>query len=312
MSPPFVSIVIPTRNGMATLPALIDAVRGQRFDAPIEIVAVDSSSTDGTGELLQRRADRVVVIPAEEFNHGLTRNLGVDHAQAELVVLMVQDALPASDRWLAHLVEPLEADCSLAGTFARQRPQPGASAITRYYLERAIAGREEPHTMAIDRSNLTALPPLDRLALCTFDNVCSCIRRSIWRDHPFRATAIAEDLEWARDVLMAGYRLAYTPQAVVTHSHDRSARYEFARTYLLHRRLFELFEVRTIPTLPLLARAAASSLALHWRCERESSTEPSFGRLARALSLAIAWPLGQYLGALSAAKGWKQPRWRTV
>src|SRR5256885_445805 len=83
--------------------------------------------------------------------------------------------------------------------------------------------------------------------------------RSIWERPPFGSTPIAEDLEWAREVLLAGHRLAYVPRAVVVHSHDRSARYELARTYLLHRRLFELFQLRTIPDVPSLARAVAAS-----------------------------------------------------
>jgi GT2 family glycosyltransferase len=147
---------------------------------------------------------------------------------------------------------------------------------------------------------------MERLRRCTFDNVCSCIRRSVWIDFPFKATPIAEDLEWARDVLLAGHRLAYVPAATVIHSHDRSARYEFTRTYLLHRRLFELFEVRTIPTLAALARAIASSLALHLRCARADRS------YFRPIALAFAWPIGQYLGALSAVRGWKPFRSRMV
>lgn len=313
VSPPFVSIVIPTRNGMATLPALVDVLRQQRCEPPVEIVAVDSASTDGTADLMRQRADKIVGIRADEFNHGLTRNLAIEHARGDIVVLLVQDALPTSDRWLAHLVAPLAADPRVAGSFARQRARPDASAITRYYLDRAIAGRDGSRTIAMDRAGLAALPPLERLAACTFDNVCSCIRRSVWCEHPFRPTAIAEDIEWAIEVLLAGHRLAYAPEAEVLHSHDRSARYEFARTYLLHRRLFELLEVRTIPSLPLLARAVTSSLALHWRCERPGPLSASaLSRLGQGLSLAIAWPLGQYLGALSAVKGWKAPQWRTV
>ena len=69
---------------------------------------------------------------------------------------------------------------------------------------------------------------------------------------------MAEDIAWARDVLLAGYRLAYVPAATVVHSHDRPAREEFTRTYLLHRRLYELFGLRTIPTLAHLARAAGN------------------------------------------------------
>ena len=91
---------------------------------------------------------------------------------------------------------------------------------------------------------------------------------------------------------MHGYKIAYVPEAAVIHSHERSAAYELARTRLLHRRLYDLFGMRTIPTLPHLGRAVASSLALHVSLERSP----------RALALAIAWPLGQYLGGRDAAK----------
>jgi rhamnosyltransferase len=303
MSAPLVSIVIPTRNGAATLPALLDAVARQRVDFPFETIAVDSTSSDGTADLLRGRVDRLIGIPADAFDHGLTRNLGIEQSGGELIVLLVQDALPASDSWLARLTAPLVEDDSLAGAFARQLPRPDASAVTRFCLQRWVASSGIARTIAVaNRAELAALDPMAQLERCTFDNVCSCIRRSVWIRHPFRQTPIGEDIEWARDVLLAGYRLAYVPEAAVIHSHDRPARYEFARTYVLHRRLYELFRLRTIPTLPLLARAIASSLAVHLRCERNG----------RAIALAFAWPLGQYLGALSAVRGWKRSRSRLV
>jgi rhamnosyltransferase len=297
---------------MATLPALAEALERQRRDGPLEIVAVDSESSDGTTAFLRRFSNKVIEIPAAEFNHGLTRNLGIQQAHGELVVLMVQDVVPASDDWLSNLIAPL-ADPTVAGAFARQQARDDASAVTRHYVQRSVAVRDAARTATLNRAEFDALSPVDRLARCTFDNVCSCIRRSVWHEHPFRRTPIAEDIEWALEVLLAGYRLAYVAQAVVTHSHDRSARYEFARTYLLHRRLYELLELRTIPTIPTLARAVASSLALHLRCEW--AARPGNRRVAgvgHAVSLAFAWPFGQYLGALSAAKGWKPIRWRTV
>jgi len=301
VSTPYVSIVLPTRNGAATLPSLFEAVARQRVDFPFEVVAVDSSSSDGTAALLRERADRFITISADAFDHGLTRNLGIEQARGELIVLTVQDALPTSETWLAALTAPLGADNRLAGTFARQIARPEASAITRYSLARWAGASDMPRTTAVSsRAEFEALDPAARFERCIFDNVCACIRRSVWSQHPFRRTPIAEDVEWARDVLLAGYRLAYTPAAAVIHSHDRSARYEFARTCSLHRRLHELFGLRTIPTLYVLARAIASSLHAHLGCEKT----------ARAVALAVAWPLGQYLGALSSARGWKPARSR--
>jgi rhamnosyltransferase len=300
---------MPTRNGMPTLPAVLDAISRQRIDVPFEIVAVDSASSDGTADLLRSRVDRLIGISDDAFDHGLTRNLGIQQARGELVVLLVQDALPASDLWLAALTAPLFADHGLAAAFARQLPRPDASAVTRYYLERSAASSPVARTIAVAGSaELEALDPRARLERCVFDNVCSCIRRSVWNEHRFRPTPIAEDIEWAREVLLAGYKLAYVPAAEVIHSHDRSARYEFERTYALHRRLYELFGLRTIPTVPLLARAIASSLAAHLRCQQPRAA----GASARAVALAFAWPLGQYLGALSARRGWTRTRSKLV
>ena len=314
MTGPLVSIVLPTRNGAATLPATLEAIAQQHTDFPVEIVAVDSGSTDGTLEILEGVAREVVRIPTGTFNHGLSRNLAIEHARGELIVLLVQDALPTSNDWLARLTAPLRANQDVAGAFCRQQPRPAATALTRRYLEAWVAASPIPRSVTLTADGpLEQLDPLARLEMCAFDNVCSCIRRSVWARIPFADTPIGEDLEWARAVLLAGYRLDYVADAVVLHSHDRPAAYELARTYVLHRRLFSMFGVRTIPTMTGLARAIVSSIRLHVACERDAGRSGGVrAGLARALALAVAWPLGQYLGGLSAARGWKPIRIKGV
>jgi len=294
---PRVSVLLLTRDGMATLPAVLDQLAAQRTDFAVEVVAVDSGSRDGTAELLAQRVDRVLTIAPREFDHGATRNLGVEACRGELVVLLVQDALPVGIDWLAQLTAPLFADPTLAGTYARQQPRPEASALTRFYLDGWVATANEPRVQAVaDAAAFAALSPYERLAVCTFDDVCSCIRRAAWRAIPFRPTPIAEDVEWARDVLLAGWRLRYTPEAVVIHSHERSARHELRRTRESHARLAALFGLRTIPTAGALLRAWAGALRTHLRVTARQPRE-----LPRALALAVALPLGQYLGGREAA-----------
>lgn len=303
MTAPSISIVVPTFNGAATLPALLGALSRQRVEQPFEVVAIDSGSTDGSRELLRRATGvRLITIPASTFNHGLTRNLGIAASTGDLVVLIVQDAVPASDTWLATLTQPLTLDPCLAGTFARQLPRPDASALTRHYLAQWFGASGAARTVTATGSELDELTPLGRLDRCTFDNVCSCIRRTVWQQHPFHETPIGEDVEWARDVLVAGYQIAYVPEATVVHSHQRSASYEFDRTRVLHRRLYELFGVQTIPTPMHLARAIASCVVTHARCELN----------ARAMALAFAWPLAQYVGARAAMKGARPSRPKAV
>lgn len=298
MSRPLVSIVMPTLNGLDTLPAVLDRLAAQRTDFAFETIAIDSGSTDGTAELLRGRVDGLIQIDPLAFNHGLTRNLGVARGRGELVVLLVQDAIPASSGWLAALTRPLRQDPTLAGAFARQVPRADASGVTRFYHERWPGASREPRISRVgDAEAFLGLSPLERYRISVFDNVCSCIRRSVWERHPFRATPIAEDLEWAREVLLAGFGLAYVADAAVEHSHERPARHEFRRTCLVHQRLRELFDLRLVPDLASLVRAVAVSSAAHLRVA--GSLDPR--TIARALALAVAWPLGQYLGARSAA-----------
>ena len=136
---PEVSIVVPTRNGVATLPALIEAIAAQTDTAAREMIVVDSGSTDGTLEVARAAADHVIEIPSSRFNHGTSRNLGLARASGRFVVLTVQDARPIASDWLTRLLAPLRQHARVAGVFARQVPTPGASAVTRDQLSRWAA-----------------------------------------------------------------------------------------------------------------------------------------------------------------------------
>jgi rhamnosyltransferase len=319
-----VSVLLLTRNGRATLPRVLASLRSQSAPFPFEIVAVDSGSDDGTRELLAGEADRLVEIGPGEFNHGTTRNLGVEACRGDCVVLLVQDAEPASADWLARLVAPLASEDAvpgpqgrrnLAGTYGRQVPRSDAPGVVRAYLARYAACSSVPRRQTIaGRDAYDSLSPAERLDLCTFDNVCSCIRRDVWKRHPFRAAAIAEDLAWANEVLLEGYDLAYVPDAAVVHSHDRPASYELRRTYLVHQQLRRLFGLATVPTRRHLARSIAISLAAHvrWTLGGPGSAARRLSAMPRALALAVAMPLGQYLGARSADAGRELLRVRGV
>jgi rhamnosyltransferase len=294
---PRVSVLLVARDGIATLPAVLERLAAQRTTFRYEVVAVDSGSRDGSRELLGACADRLLDVAPAAFDHGLTRNLGIAACRGELVALLVQDAEPVGDDWLEQLAQPLWDDPRLAATWARQQPRPDASAVTRFYLGQWAGTAPEPRLQSVDgAAAFAALSPAERHHLCTFDDVCSCLRRVVWEQVPFRATPIAEDVEWAREVLLAGWRLRYTPEAVVLHSHERPARHELQRARATHARLGALFGLRTIPTVGALLRAWRSTLPTHARLAAGRPRE-----LPRALALALAMPLGQYLGGRSRA-----------
>jgi rhamnosyltransferase len=298
-----IAIVIPTRNAGTRLEDVLSAITAQIGPFQPEIIAVDSGSTDGTVERLKRHGGSVLSVRPGAFNHGKTRNDALRQVDGDYAVLLVQDAIPASSTWLATLVQPLLDDSSIAGTFARQVPRASASRVTAHYLAQWVAAAPEPRTVGpLTRDVFDKMSPAERHIACAFDNVCSCIRLTVWNAHPFPATPIGEDLEWARDVLLAGYKLAYVPDAVVEHSHERSIAYELQRTYRVHQRLEALFGFTTVPTIGSLVRSIAATVPAN---ARMAADEPT-GRVRavlRGAALGIAQPVGQYLGARAAREG---------
>jgi glycosyltransferase involved in cell wall biosynthesis len=202
-----VAIVIPTLNAGPALGRLLDVIAEQDGTARLgtracrlitQVVAVDSGSTDSTVAALRRHGAVLLTIPRAEFNHGTTRNTALAAAQASFAVLIVQDALPASNTWLTALVRPLLEDDSIAGTYARHQPWSDASRITTHYLSRWAAAHEQPRLVGpLTEDEFAALPPEARHLVCAFENVCPCISNGRvrcctlgtgWRSHRTRSS----------------------------------------------------------------------------------------------------------------------------
>jgi rhamnosyltransferase len=192
----------------------LESIRAQEVADEVEIVAVDSGSTDGTQDLVRSFGGRVHQIAPRDFNHGATRNLGARLAGGETIVFTVDDALPVDERWLERLTAPLQ-DSALAGTYARQIAYDSAPPHQRFYIDHRYG--PEP------RIQRASLPEDLTVANVLFSNVSSAIPRRVLEEHPFADDiVIAEDLEWCSRVLLAGYAVAYVPDAVVRHSHGYS------------------------------------------------------------------------------------------
>ena len=105
-----VSVVIPVKDGERYLDPALKAVFSQNINAEYEVIIVDSGSRDRSSDIIKKYPVRLYQIDAEDFNHGLTRNLGVSKAQGNYVILMTQDAVPRNKRWMRELVDNLERD----------------------------------------------------------------------------------------------------------------------------------------------------------------------------------------------------------
>ncbi|MBI5586985.1 MAG: glycosyltransferase family 2 protein [Deltaproteobacteria bacterium] len=295
-----VSIIIPTKNGGMLFEEVLQGIRGQRFEGEVELIAVDSGSTDGTVKKAGEYGARVLEIPPGEFNHGLTRNYGIENSKGDFIVLMTQDAVPADESWLKNLVDTFDNDERIAGVYARQIPRDDADVLTKRNLNGWLTGRNAYSVQEIkDRESLEKMPPMEKYLTCVFDNVCSAVRRKAWEKVPFKHNDFGEDIEWAKRALQTGWKIAYQPKAAVVHSHNRSVAYEYRRTYMCHRKLYELFNLRTVPSrADLLRNMFFGSISdLRYVFKNERSVTGKLGLSMKIPLLVSASVLAQYRGA---------------
>ena len=302
------TVVVLVKDGARDLPALAAALHAQDVEGGLEVLGIDSGSQDRSVEILESHGARVLRVPAAAFDHGSTRNLGAREARGRSVVFLSQDALPADRGFVRTLVSALDADPRLAGVFARQAPRAGADPLTRRDLEGWVAAEPEGRAVFLPApETLAAMSPLERHRLLAFDDVASAVRRDILLAHPFEQSRFGEDVEWAQRVLRLGFGIGYVPEAVVFHSHSRTARGLFRRNYLGHRVLHRLFGLRTIPDVPHLMRASAGAIASDLATLAREGARASAWLAAPAQALAASY--GQYRGARDEAEGRPYPDW---
>lgn len=298
-----VSIVIPTLNAARYLPDLASAFDRQTL-APLEILVIDSESTDGTTQLADSLGWSSVTIPRSEFDHGNTRNIGARLTRGDVIVFLTQDALPANPDWLRNLTFPLLEE-AVGASFSRQIARDDASLREKYAR---LSNYPETPTVY-------SLTDVDRVGVRAIflSNVSSATRRSTFEEIGGFATRaiLNEDGYYAAALLQRGLSVAYVPASVVLHSHSYGAVMQF-------RRYFDI-GVSHVDGPPLMRDAATTGAGLEFAIGqlRYLAGERAFGEACLAVLETGAKALGYNLGkryrampiACRRALGWNSSYW---
>jgi rhamnosyltransferase len=219
-----ISVIIPVKNGGDDLRRCLDGIARQRVDEEVEVLVADSGSDDGSRELARSSGARVLDVSGAEFRHGATRNLAAAEARGDVLVFTTQDAYADNEHWLDRLCAPLRSDSGLAGIYGRQIARDDASPPERFFLD-FLYGPRPRVQRAADPDELSMRTTL-------FSNVNSAIPHAVWKEFPFSESAFfAEDQDWGRRVLLAGYAIRYEPDAAVRHSHSYTVSTAFKRFF---------------------------------------------------------------------------------
>lgn len=219
---PSVSVVIPTLNAGRQLKKLLMLLNQQSL-LPVEILVIDSDSDDDTVSIAENSPlTRVVSIHRKGFNHGATRHEAFLLTSGEFVCFLTQDAVPANDRYLENLIEPMRIDDSIALVSGRQLPKSDARRFEQ--LVREFNYPSSPSVKSKD--------DLSVYGIKTFfvSDVCSAYRRDAYLScGGFSRVNTNEDMLMAAKLISSGYKVAYEPGASVYHSHNLSPRQQFKR-----------------------------------------------------------------------------------
>jgi len=206
-----ISTVIRTYNEAEFVGRLIRSLRNQQnYGQDLEIIVVDSGSTDSTLQVLADLDVRVIKIAKNEFNYSKALNLGIDRTNGELIVILSAHSIPFTKHWLEKMVRHFE-DENTAGVYCRQIPWPDTNPLELMRIEKTFGENSK-----VFSSENCEFP--------NFSNAASCIRRSVWERHKFADLAAAEDREWSKWAIENGYKIIYDARAKVYHSHNDSCR----------------------------------------------------------------------------------------
>lgn len=164
-------------------------------------------------------------IPQSEFDHGGTRKKAAGLSDADIMVFMTQDALPADRDLLQNLTDALLADEQIAAAYARQLPNSECSFVERY-----TRSFNYPEI-----SNVKTKADLSKYGIKTYfcSNVCAAYKKEIFEKLGgfVERTIFNEDMIYAGKLIQAGYGIAYAAEARVIHSHNYSCMQQFHRNF---------------------------------------------------------------------------------
>lgn len=248
-----ISIVIRTLNEANYLSDLLEMIGSQEssFES-VEVVLIDSGSTDRTVEIASSYGCRITYITKQEFSFGRSLNRGCEFSIGDILVFISGHCVPVDKNWLQNLCQPI-ADGKVAYTYGRQIGDDDSN-----YSERRIFAKYFPAHSALPQDGF----------FC--NNANSAVLRTAWEEHRFDEELTGlEDMELAKRLVAAGHKVGYVAEAPVFHHHQEtwaSVRRRFEREAIALRSIMPEVQLSKVDVLQCIVR----SVFADWRSAKRN------------------------------------------
>lgn len=223
---PSIGLLIPTCNGGEQFELVLQSISQQSLQPKRKLV-IDSGSADDTAAVAQQYGFEVIKISKEEFNHGATRQWGVDYLgkDVDFIAFLTQDAILAEPGSLQKIIGLLELETQAAMAYGRQLPRANASPIAAH----ARSFNYPPEGYIYSKLDI----PSKGIKAAFASNSFAAYRRdALVQIGGFpQKVILGEDMYVAAKFLLAGWQVAYCAEAKVFHSHNFSIREEGKRYF---------------------------------------------------------------------------------
>jgi rhamnosyltransferase len=276
---PAASIIIRTFNEARYLEEVLERVACQKLSLPgsIEVIVVDSGSTDGTLEIAHKHGAVIRNIPKPDFTFGRSLNLGCEAAKAPLLVLLSGHCIPFQEHWLDDLLKPF-ADPHVGATYGRQVTNENAK-----FSEGRVFAKYYPDG-----------PPSQAPAFC--NNANAAVRKSLWRRFRYDESLTGlEDMDFGKKIVAAGFEIRYASGAAVFHIHHE--------TWAQVRRRYEREAIALRHIFPHIHLNFFEAAFCFFSAVRGDLTEAArFGKLPALLVEIIRYRWNQFLGSYKGSR----------
>ena len=225
-----IDIICPLYNAFGYIKYLHNSLLMQENVNINKIRYILTESNDNTKEYLDNNNIEYKLIKKEEFSHSLTREKEAYESDANIIVFISQDIVIDDKNWLEKLVSPIIKNEAEA-TYSRQ--------LTKYNnIEKYVREFNYP-----DKSIIKTKDSVDELGLKTFffSDAASAVKRDIFiklNGYDNKDLPINEDMFFAYRLINNGYRIKYTADSYVYHSHKFSLK-ELYNRYKLTGKFFK-------------------------------------------------------------------------
>lgn len=241
-----ITIVIPTKDRLDLLETCIRSIREHTNYPHYEILVINNNSTEqSTFDFLNKEDIPYIDVQTDTFNFSTLMNTGIHHSTSPYVLLLNNDTEVLCDGWLTSMIGILLLDDSIGAVGAKllfndDTLQHAGVVLGPNDGTAMHANKHLPSDESGYRNSIRAMRNYSMVtAACMLTRVDKYLEVGGFNEQKLPISY--NDVDYCLKLIAKGYRVVYTPDAVLRHhegasrKHSNCSKMEYdARAYIRH------------------------------------------------------------------------------